>query len=178
MRKLGKFIWDGLINGLKDAWSTVTNGIKSFTDGSVNGFKDALEIHSPSQVFHQIGVYVDQGLANGITAALSYVEQAMTNLANVVQQKGNEMIDYGATTATNFVDGFFNGLDSKWQELDSGLQNDFFGTVQNLWNAVQNGDLKTIGTTAAAIIWQAMGEGNRNQVKAYAQSFISNIAGI
>lgn len=178
LRKLGKFIWDGLINGLKDAWSTVTNGIKSFTDGFVNGFKDALEIHSPSQVFHQIGVYVDQGLANGITAALPYVEQAMTNLANVVQQKGNEMIDYGATTATNFVDGFFNGLDSKWQELDSGLQNNFFGTVQNLWNAVQNGDLKTIGTTAATIIWQAMGEGNRNQVKAYAQSFISNIAGI
>ena len=178
LRKLGKFIWDGLINGLKDAWSTVTNGIKSFTDGFVNGFKDALEIHSPSQVFHQIGVYVDQGLANGITAALPYVEQAMTNLANVVQQKGNEMIDYGATTATNFVDGFFNGLDSKWQELDSGLQNDFFGTVQNLWNAVQNGDLKTIGTTAAAIIWQAMGEENQNQVKAYAQSFISNIAGI
>ena len=178
LRKLGKFIWDGLINGLKDAWSTVTNGIKSFTDGFVNGFKDALEIHSPSQLFHQIGVYVDQGLANGITAALPYVEQAMTNLANVVQQKGNEMIDYGATTATNFVDGFFNGLDSKWQELDSGLQNDFFGTVQNLWNAVQNGDLKTIGTTAAAIIWQAMGEENQNQVKAYAQSFISNIAGI
>lgn len=178
LRKLGKFIWDGLINGLKDAWSTVTNGIKSFTDGFVNGFKDALEIHSPSQVFHQIGVYVDQGLANGITAALPYVEQAMTNLVNVVQQKGNEMIDYGATTATNFVNGFFNGLDSKWQELDSGLQNDFFGTVQNLWNAVQNGDLKTIGTTAAAIIWQAMGEENQNQVKAYAQSFISNIAGI
>lgn len=178
LRKLGKFIWDGLINGLKDAWSTVTNGIKSFTDGFVNGFKGALEIHSPSQVFHQIGVYVDQGLANGITAALPYVEQAMTNLANVVQQKGNEMIDYGATTATNFVDGFFNGLDSKWQELDSGLQNDFFGTVQNLWNAVQNGDLKTIGTTTAAIIWQAMGEENRNQVKAYAQSFISNISGV
>jgi hypothetical protein len=178
LRKLGKFIWDGLINGLKDAWSTVTNGIKSFTDGFINGFKEALGIHSPSTVFAEIGGYIVQGLANGITAALPYVEQAMTNLANVVQQKGNEMIDYGTTTATNFVNGFFNGLDSKWQELDSGLQNDFFGTVQNLWNAVQNGDLKTIGTTTAAIIWQAMGEENRNQVKAYAQSFISNIAGI
>lgn len=178
LRKLGKFIWDGLINGLKDAWSTVTNGIKSFTDGFINGFKEALGIHSPSTVFAGIGGYIVQGLANGITAALPYVEQAMTNLANVVQQKGNEMIDYGATTATNFVDGFFNGLSSEWQELDSGLQNDFFGTVQNLWNAVQNGDLKTIGTTTAAIIWQAMGEENRNQVKAYAQSFISNISGV
>lgn len=178
LRKLGKFIWDGLINGLKDAWSTVTNGIKSFTDGFINGFKEALGIHSPSTVFAGIGGYIVQGLANGITAALPYVEQAMTNLANAVQQRGNEMIDYGTTTATNFVNGFFNGLDSKWQELDSGLQNDFFGTVQNLWNAVQNGDLKTIGTTTAAIIWQAMGEGNRNQVKAYAQSFISNISGV
>lgn len=178
LRKLGKFIWDGLINGLKDAWSTVTNGIKSFTDGFINGFKEALGIHSPSTVFAGIGGYIVQGLANGITAALPYVEQAMTNLANAVQQKGNEMIDYGATTATNFVNGFFNGLDSKWQELDSGLQNDFFGTVQNLWNAVQNGDLKTIGATAAAIIWQAMGEENQNQVKAYAQSFISNISGV
>jgi hypothetical protein len=102
----------------------------------------------------------------------------MTNLANAVQQKGNEMIDYGATTATNFVDGFFNGLDSKWQELDSGLQNDFFGTVQNLWNAVQNGDLKTVGTTAAAIIWQAMGEQNRSEVKTYAANLIAQLSDV
>lgn len=178
LRKLGKFIWDGLINGLKDAWSTVTNGIKSFTDGFINGFKDALGIHSPSKVFEQFGIYIDQGLANGITAALPYVEQAMTNLANVVQQKGNEMIDYGTTTATNFVDGFFNGLSSKWQELDSGLQSDFFGTVQNLWNAVQSGDLKTVGTTAAAIIWQAMGEKNRSEVKTYAADLISQLSDV
>lgn len=178
LRKLGKFIWDGLINGLKDAWSTVTNGIKSFTDGFINGFKEALGIHSPSTVFAGIGGYIVQGLANGITAALPYVEQAMTNLANVVQQKGNEMIDYGATTATNFVDGFFNGLSSKWQELDSGLQSDFFGTVQNLWNAVQSGDLKTVGTTAAAIIWQAMGEKNRSEVKTYAADLISQLSDV
>jgi hypothetical protein len=178
LRKLGKFIWDGLINGLKDAWSTVTNGIKSFTDGFINGFKEALGIHSPSTVFAGIGGYIVQGLANGITAALPYVEQAVTNLANVVQQKGNEMIDYGTTTATNFVDGFFNGLDSKWQELDSGLQNDFFGTVQNLWNAVQSGDLKTVGTTAAAIIWQAMGEKNRSEVKTYAENLVSQLSDV
>ena len=178
LRKLGKFIWDGLINGLKDAWSTVTNGIKSFTDGFINGFKEALGIHSPSTVFAEIGGYIVQGLANGITEALPYVEQAMTNLANVVQQKGNEMIDYGTTTATNFVDGFFNGLDSKWQELDSGLQNDFFGTVQNLWNAVQSGDLKTVGTTAAAIIWQAMGEKNRSEVKTYAENLVSQLSDV
>lgn len=178
MFEAGKNIWQGLVNGIKSGIETARGAAANLAKAIIDKFTTDTEIHSPSALFERFGEFIDKGLANGITAALPYVEQAMTNLANVVQQKGNEMIDYGTTTATNFVNGFFNGLDSKWQELDSGLQNDFFGTVQNLWNAVQNGDLKTIGTTAAAIIWQAMGEGNRNQVKAYAQSFISNIAGI
>ena len=174
----GKNIVQGLIDGINKGIENAKKSVSGLAKAIIDKFTNDTEIHSPSALFERFGEFIDQGLANGITAALPYVEQAMTNLANVVQQKGNEMIDYGATTATNFVDGFFNGLDSKWQELDSGLQNDFFGTVQNLWNAVQNGDLKTIGTTAATIIWQAMGEENQNQVKAYAQSFISNIAGI
>lgn len=178
MFEAGKNIWQGLVNGIKSGIETAKGAAANLAKAIIDKFTNDTEIHSPSALFERFGKFIDQGLANGITAALPYVEQAMTNLANVVQQKGNEMIDYGATTATNFVDGFFNGLSSKWQELDSGLQNDFFGTVQNLWNAVQNGDLKTIGTTAAAIIWKAMGEENQNQVKAYAQSFISNIAGI
>ena len=178
MFEAGKNIWQGLVNGIKSGIETAKGAAANLAKAIIDKFTTDTEIHSPSALFERFGKFINQGLANGITAALPYVEQAMTNLANVVQQKGNEMIDYGTTTATNFVNGFFNGLDSKWQELDSGLQNDFFGTVQNLWNAVQNGDLKTLGTTTAAIIWQAMGEENRNQVKAYAQSFISNISGV
>ena len=138
----GKNIVQGLIDGINKGIENAKKTVGGLAKAILDKFTTDTGIHSPSKVFEQFGIYIDQGLANGITAALPYVEQAMTNLANVVQQKGNEMIDYGTTTATNFVDGFFNGLDSKWQELDSGLQNDFFGTVQNLWNAVQSGDLK------------------------------------
>lgn len=174
----GKNIVQGLIDGINKGIENAKKTVGGLAKAIIDKFTTDTDINSPSKVFEQFGIYIDQGLANGITEALPYVEQAMTNLVNVVQQKGNEMIDYGTTTATNFVDGFFNGLDSKWQELDSGLQNDFFGTVQNLWNAVQSGDLKTVGTTAAAIIWQAMGEKNRSEVKTYAENLVSQLSDV
>lgn len=176
LRKLGKFIWDGLINGLKDAWSTVTNGIKSFTDGFVNGFKDALEIHSPSQVFLQIGVYVVQGLANGITGSLGYVNDAMNKLVDATKLKGEEMANYGIDCGTSYVNGIISGLDSKWAELDNNLKTNFFGTVQTFIQAAQSGDWKTVGTTIAASIWGAMGDEQRKRVKSVASDLLGRLS--
>lgn len=176
LRKLGKFIWDGLINGLKDAWSTVTNGIKNFTDGFVNGFKDALEIHSPSQVFHQIGVYVVQGLANGIIGSLGYVNDAMNKLVDATKPKGEEMANYGIDCGTSYVNGIISGLDSKWAELDNNLKTNFFGTVQTFIQAAQSGDWKTVGTTIAAGIWGAMGDEQRKRVKSVASDLLGRLS--
>ena len=110
-----------------------------------------------------------------ITAALPYVEQAMTNLANVVQQKGNEMIDYGADVANGFVDNMVNTFDAKWNEIDNGLKSDFIGTIKGMIDAVKKGDIQTVAENTAAIIWKAMGEENRKQVKSYASDLVSNL---
>lgn len=176
LRKLGKFIWDGLINGLKDAWSTVTNGIKSFTDGFVNGFKDALGIHSPSTVFAEIGGYIVQGLANGITGSLGYVNDAMNKLVDATKLKGEEMANYGIDCGTSYVNGIISGLDSKWAELDNNLKTDFFGTAQTFIQAAQSGDWKTVGTTIAAGIWGAMGDEQRKRVKSVASDLLGRLS--
>lgn len=182
LRKLGKFIWDGLINGLKDAWSTVTNGIKGFTDGFINGFKDALGIHSPSTVFYEIGGYIDQGLANGITAAVPYVTTAMQGVVDAVQEKGNELIAAGSTQATNYVTGFLNGLDTQWQQIDSSLQNDFLGSMKTLGTAIEKGDLQSLGKWAASYFYHAMDDEQRAQIKSIAENSLtwltSNLSGV
>lgn len=176
LRKLGKFIWDGLINGLKDAWSTVTDGIKSFTDGFVNGFKDALGINSPSKLFELFGIFIDQGLANGITVALGYVNDAMNKLIDATKLKGEEMANYGIDCGTSYVNGIISGLDSKWAELDNNLKTNFFGTVQTFIQAAQSGDWKTVGTTIAAGIWGAMGDEQRKRVKSVASDLVSRLS--
>ena len=182
LRKLGKFIWDGLINGLKDAWRTVTNGIKSFTDGFVNGFKDALGIHSPSTVFAEIGGYIDQGLANGIAAAIPYVTTAMQGVVDAVQEKGSELIAAGSTQATNYVTGFLNGLDTQWQQIDSSLQNDFLGSMKTLGTAIEKGDLQSLGKWAASYFYHAMDDEQRTQIKSIAENSLtwltSNLSGV
>lgn len=154
---------------------TAKNAVANVGNAVIDKVKNVLGIHSPSTVFSEIGGYIVQGLANGINAASPYVEQAMTNLANVVQQKGNEMIDYGADVANGFVDNMVNTFDAKWNEIDNGLKSDFIGTIKGMIDAVKKGDIQTVAENTAAIIWKAMGEENRKQVKSYASDLVSNL---
>ena len=173
----GGNIIKGLIKGINGEKENVYTAIVEVGNKLAEKFKTAMDIHSPSGLFEGFGEFIDQGLANGINAALSYAEQAMNNLANAVQEKGNELIDYGSSIATGFVDNIVNTLDSKWNEIDNGLKNDFVGTIKSMFEAVKNGDIQTVATNTAAIIWQAMGEDNRSQVKSYASNLISTLTG-
>ena len=171
----GKNIVQGLIDGINKGIENAKKTVGGLAKAILDKFTTDTGIHSPSKVFEQFGIYIDQGLANGITAALPYVEQAMTNLANVAQKKGNEMIDYGADVTNGFVDNMVNTFDAKWNEIDNGLKNDFIGTIKGMIDAVKKGDIQTVAENTAAIIWKAMGEENRNQVKSYASDLVSNL---
>lgn len=171
----GKNIVQGLIDGINKGIENAKKTVGGLAKAILDKFTTDTGIHSPSKVFEQFGIYIDQGLANGITAALPYVEQAMTNLANVAQQKGNEMIDYGADVANGFVDNMVNTFDTKWSEIDRGLKSDFIGTIKGMIDAVKKGDIQTVAENTAAIIWQAMGEENRKQVKSYASDLVSKL---
>lgn len=175
MFEAGKNIWQGLVNGIKSGIETAKGAAANLAKAIIDKFTTDTEIHSPSALFERFGKFINQGLANGITAALPYVEQAMTNLANAVQQKGNEMIDYGADVANGFVDNMVNTFDAKWNEIGNGLKNDFIGTIKGMIDAVKKGDIQTVAENTAAIIWKAMGEENRKQVKSYASDLVSNL---
>ena len=172
----GKNIVQGLINGINQGIENAKKTVGGLAKAIIDKFTTDTEIHSPSKLFEQFGIYIDQGLANGITAAQGYVDAAMQELINGVTNAGNQFIEQGKQTGIGFVNNLDQTLTSTWQQLDTNLQNDFFGTIQNLWEAAQSGDVKTIGTTIAAVLWHAMGEEQRTQIKTITTSMITDLS--
>lgn len=173
---IGKNLIQGLIDGVNNMIETAKNAVANVGNAVIDKVKNVLGIHSPSTVFAEIGGYIDQGLANGITAAQGYVDSAMQELIGEVTNAGNQFIEQGKQTGIGFVNNLDQTLTSTWQQLDTNLQNDFFGTIQNLWQAAQSGDVKTIGTTIAAVLWHAMGEEQRTQIKTIATNMITDLS--
>lgn len=173
---IGKNLIQGLIDGVNNMIETAKNAVANVGTAVIDKVKNVLGIHSPSTVFAEIGGYIAQGLANGIAAAQGYVDEAMQGLINGVTNAGNQFIEKGKQTGIGFVNNLDQTLTSTWQQLDTNLQNDFFGTIQNLWEAAQSGDVKTIGTTIAAVLWHAMGEEQRTQIKTIATSMITDLS--
>ena len=172
---IGKNLIQGLINGVNNMIETAKNAVANVGNAVIDKVKNVLGIHSPSKVFEQFGIYIDQGLANGIIGALGYVQNAMNQLADLAKQKGTELVNAGTESATNYVNGFISGLDSNMENFKNSLQNDLFGTIQSLVDAFKNGDGKTIGSAIVAVVWDVIGESNRNEVKAFAGNLLSNL---
>lgn len=167
---IGKNLIQGLIDGVNNMIETAKNAVANVGNAVIDKVKNVLGIHSPSTVFAEIGGYIDQGLANGIAAAIPRVTAAMQGVVNAVQEKGQALIDAGFTQATNYVTGFLNGLDTQWQRIDQSLQSDFFGSIGTLWDAISNGDLEKLGTWAASYFYHAMDDEQRKQIKSIANN--------
>lgn len=172
----GKNIVQGLIDGINNGIENAKKTVSGLAKAIIDKFTNETEIHSPSKLFELFGGYIDQGLANGITGSLGYVNDAMNKLVDATKLKGEEMANYGIDCGTSYVNGIISGLDSKWAELDNNLKTDFFGTAQTFIQAAQSGDWKTVGTTIAAGIWGAMGDEQRKRVKSVASDLLGRLS--
>lgn len=136
---IGKNIVDGLWNGIKNAWSSLTSKVSGLFGNLVSGIKKGLGIASPSKVFAAIGGYMADGLGDGwedefsavrddIDKSLTFDDPSMGINASV-RKIGAEVAGaaYGGTSIGNVtinIDGAkYSNENSLAEAIAEALQN-------------------------------------------------------
>src|SRR6185437_4697603 len=83
---VGKAVLQGLWNGIKNVWSSFTGWLGGIGKSIVGFFKNALGIHSPSTVMHEVGQNVMLGLQMGLAHGVGGVMGVMAGMS--AQLKG------------------------------------------------------------------------------------------
>ena len=130
--KDGFKIVNGVAEGLFDIGKNVVEGFKKGVDGNlskvadagnnlVNAMKDKVEekldINSPSKVFEQIGLYVDEGLAEGIEEGTKKATDAMAKTTDAVADTADS--PFALDSIEKFADTFIDTLTSMSTEAIS-----------------------------------------------------------
>lgn len=104
----GKMMTEGLADGLTDEERAekAKKAAEVLASLATAATKDELEIHSPSQVFYEIGEYITQGLADGISES-----------TDVVTSPIEEMVSKIISTVKNGLEAGFETIKNTWSNL-------------------------------------------------------------
>ena len=81
---LGSAIIEGIVQGIRDAASSLFDALKELAKEALKAAKEALGINSPSKVFDQeVGYQIPAGEAQGIRRGFPLVHKALKELQNI-----------------------------------------------------------------------------------------------
>lgn len=85
---IGKNIVQGLWNGLKSIWESVSSWFQDTFGGIIDTVAGIFGIHSHSRVFSEFGVFIGEGLIEGLAKIQPEVENAFTDMERVPSTGG------------------------------------------------------------------------------------------
>ena len=109
----GKQIINGLVNGIKSGLSSLWNTVTNICNNIKNKFKNAMQIHSPSRVMEDLGIFIPQGIALGIEDGEGYVNSAVDDIANSIKFSDFYKSAYDET------DAFVDDVSARLQDINT-----------------------------------------------------------
>ncbi|MEU2859909.1 phage tail tape measure protein [Streptomyces mirabilis] len=94
----------GFIHGVSSMAGAAIDKVKSIGSSAVSGIKSILGISSPSKVFRQIGIYLNEGLIDGITGSTARVKAATKRVETLLMETYNKVSDLRGS----------KGVSNKW----------------------------------------------------------------
>jgi hypothetical protein len=113
--EIGANMVEGMRAGLLEKWQGMVDWFQGKVTGLTSSVKGWLGIESPSRVFREIGAYVTEGMAKGLSDNIPMVSAAMSGVQDAVDgQTGSlssGMNEFGNAAKSAFV-GFLSGAKS------------------------------------------------------------------
>lgn len=141
----GKNIVLGLGYGISTAVSFLTAPINALFEAIFNGICDLFGIHSPSTVMAEVGVYIVQGLINGINSLIKDAGNAFEKFLESINEIFSSVPQYFKNTFKKSVENIesaFSNVDdwfsAKWSEVKKVFEPSANWFKQKFQNAYDN----------------------------------------
>lgn len=89
----GKNLVQGLVDGINKGIETAKNAVGGLAKAILDKFTTDTGIHSPSKVFKGYGVYLIEGLVNGVLATKDLAVKAIQSVSDAVKTIGSQLAD-------------------------------------------------------------------------------------
>ena len=184
----GEFTMQGLLDGIWQKIKDIANWIKEHIfQPFIDGFQKAFDIHSPSKVMEELGIYIIEGLFNGISATweniktffstmLNDVKNVITQTWDNVKTKTKEAWDNVGSKVSTVAANVYNSASTKFGNLKSSIHNSVEGMrskvssgfdnikssitskLQSAYDIIKNKSWKSIGTNICTGIANGINE--------------------
>ncbi|MFF4823138.1 phage tail tape measure protein [Streptomyces sp. NPDC001312] len=89
----GRALMDGLSQGVREGAPGAMATMRGAAQATADSFARTLGIASPSKVFRSLGIYVTQGLVDGLTGSTANVKAATRRIESLFMQTRNHLMD-------------------------------------------------------------------------------------
>ena len=155
---IGNNTSDGMAAGIEENAYKAEEASADMAQGVEDAAREALDTHSPSKVFEEIGTDVDNGLAGGIEGNKDIPIKAMSDLVNELVITGSDTEKF-KSIGTSIISNIATGIIEKAPSLLDSVKG-IFNSMADLGNRF----LSNLGTTISTAASKLAGVENPEQL--------------
>ena len=159
---VGVNLAQGMANGINDRAYKAINAAAKMGADAVKAAKKATGERSPSKLTHQIGVFFDQGLINGIVALKKKVGVTAASVGDIAVAKMQDSMSGATATLTPVIDSnnVLASMSNKRFKVDTRFVGNITNPISNMQSAIEQSNLETMKSNTQVL--NAINELNDN----------------
>ena len=159
---IGLNLAQGMANGINAGAYKAVNAAAKMGADAVKAARKATDEHSPSKLTHQIGVFFDQGLINGIIALKKKVGMTAASVGDIAVANLQDSMSGATATLTPVIDSnnVLASMSNKRFTVDTRFVGSITNPMSNMQSAIEQSNLETMKSNTQVL--NAINELNSN----------------